>query len=155
MQTKAFDPWLETVHLLIRESSTPQRGGYESKRLNLLRYGDPRRHLSIERSHENAQIFVRERLTEVTIVVDWSDSTACNYVCQIWRIGRASSRGQCAVSGAVILRGQPVYRPIPIRPSPSNGDAMISAYEVEAALERNHDDGFGASCHETGHRTRR
>lgn len=154
MLTKTFDPWLETVYLLTRPTGKVLRHGYEAKRASLLRYGDPRRNVSFERSHENAQVYVRERLTEVTIVVDWSDSTMCNYICQIWRVGRASGRGQCAVSGDAISRGDLVYRPIPLRPLPSNAKAMIRASEVEAALKRNSDDGVGASCHESARRAR-
>ncbi|CAM2157280.1 protein of unknown function [Pararobbsia alpina] len=155
MLTKTFDPWMETVHLLTRESGNYRCSAFERKAPSHARLSDPRRTPAARHSHENAQVFVRERLTDVTIVVDWSDSTVCNYVCQIWRIGRAPERGRCAVSGGAISRGEAIYRPIPLRPSPSNADAMISATEVEAALKRNHDDGLGVDCHQLTRRARR
>lgn len=155
MFTKNFDPWLETVHCLIRDSGGASCGGFDVRLRNTSRFDDPRRGLMLARSHENAQVFVRERLTDVTIVVDWSDSTMCNYVCQIWRTGRASEGGRCALSGRDIRSGEAVYRPIPLRPSPSNANAMICAEEVDEALRHNLDDGLGVACHQSTRRHRR
>lgn len=150
MLTNVFDPWLVTVSQLVEPVAFADSD--RAKRASYKKYGNQRRDSAKSRSHENARVCVRERLTEMTVVVDWSDPTMCRYVCQIWRVVRASSRGRCALSGASIETGEFVYRPIALRPSPSNANAMLSTVQVEEALRRARDDGLGAACHVTARR---
>jgi Domain of unknown function (DUF3331) len=71
------------------------------------------------------------RLSEVTISVSWHDPTSCRYDDQTWRLGIARYDGRCALTGLPIYEGGKVYRPIPLRPAPSNSNAMILAVAVE------------------------
>lgn len=136
MLTQSDDPWLVTINLLAAVTCRSARTRTKQQAALASRSSRARRALMIEPSYANAQVCVRERLTEVTVLVDWSDATSCNYVCQIWRIGRAAGAGACALSGRVIRRGEFIYRPIPLRSAPSNARAMICAREVQQALDR-------------------
>ena len=71
------------------------------------------------------------RLSDVTISVSWHDPTSCRYDDQTWRLGIARYDGRCALTGLPIYEGGKVYRPIPLRPAPSNSNAMILAVAVE------------------------
>jgi hypothetical protein len=135
MLTNHFDPWLRTIQLLrVATHVVPSRERY-SKQVCVCSSCTGRHWTTGCCEHENAQINVIERLTRVTVAVEWSDSTRCNYSEQIWRAGVAARGGACALSGELIRRGEAVYRPNPMRPAPSNANAMILASKIELAFE--------------------
>ncbi|MFM0172076.1 DUF3331 domain-containing protein [Paraburkholderia sediminicola] len=77
---------------------------------------------------------VIERLTETTAVIDWRDSTAGCYTEQVWRVCIARVTGQCALSGAVIKKGDAVYRPRRNRNLRANAAFMILSRELDNAF---------------------
>jgi hypothetical protein len=82
----------------------------------------PSRHIQVE---------VLERLSETTIAVLWQDATRCRYLDQVWFSCRARIKGRCALSGAVIFRNDPVYKPRVRNAFPANAGAMILATVIE------------------------
>jgi hypothetical protein len=73
-----------------------------------------------------------EQLTARTATVDWCESGVCRYAEQTWIRGVAKRNGICALTGAQIRRGDPVYRPRSIVPAPTNALAMIAAEPILA-----------------------
>jgi Domain of unknown function (DUF3331) len=134
MSSKLVDPWLETIQLLeMLGSMQPEQARY-SKRTCAQHDCVPPPRIIEQHASENAHVWVAERLTPVTAAIEWSDATRCNYSGQIWRAGIAARPGSCALSGESIRRGQAIYRPIPLKPAPSNAKAMILASRIEEAL---------------------
>jgi hypothetical protein len=135
MLAKSFHPWLQTIQLLrVAADTSPNRERHAKPTYARCSHVAP--HCVISRNrHENARVFVIERLSPLTAAVQWSDSTRCNYSGQIWRAGVAGRSGDCALSGESIQRGQAIYRPIPLRPAPSNADAMILASKIDLAFK--------------------
>jgi hypothetical protein len=82
-----------------------------------------------ERDHPFPAAVVRviERPRSATAIVYWSDPGTCHYGYQGWRVTTATSDGACALTGAPIHRGDPVYRPSQRDPKPQNASAMILA----------------------------
>lgn len=74
-----------------------------------------------------------ERPRPGVLVVNWSDARRCHYGEQIWRLGKAGTNGLCALSGAPIRKGDPVFKPNR-RPPPLNADAMILQREVPESV---------------------
>jgi hypothetical protein len=134
MSSKLVDPWLEMIQLLeMLGNIQPERACY-SKRMCAQHDCVPLPRIIEPHASENAHVWVAERLTPVTAAIEWSDATRCNYSGQIWRAGIAARPGSCALSGESIRRGQAIYRPIPLKPAPSNAKAMILASRIEEAL---------------------
>jgi hypothetical protein len=77
-----------------------------------------------------AEVHPVERLTPRTVTVDWCEPGACHYTEQTWVAGAANRSGHCAVTGKVIRRGDPIYRPRPTRPPTQNAAAMIAAEQI-------------------------
>jgi hypothetical protein len=75
---------------------------------------------------------VIDRPSPLTVTLDWRDPTRCCYREQLWVLARARVSGRCAMSGAVILPGDEIYRPRPARPAPRNVGAMVLASAVDA-----------------------
>lgn len=75
-------------------------------------------------------IDVMERLSESSVAVLWRDATRGRYGDQVWIVCRARLKGCCALSGAVIRRGDLVYKPRVRNAAPSNAAAMILASVV-------------------------
>ena len=134
MSSKLVDPWLETIQLLGTLGSRQSERGRYSKRTCAHHDYVPQQRIIEHHVNENAHVCVVERLTPLTAAIAWSDATRCNYSGQIWRAGIAARPGSCALSGESIRRGQAIYRPIPIKPAPSNAKAMILASQIEEAL---------------------
>ncbi|POR47711.1 uncharacterized protein DUF3331 [Paraburkholderia eburnea] len=67
------------------------------------------------------------------ISVSWSDSTSGHYTEQLWRLCIARKRGQCALTGSNIQRGDKIYRPFVRGTTPVNADwaVLASAMEIE------------------------
>ncbi|RKE39228.1 uncharacterized protein DUF3331 [Paraburkholderia sp. BL23I1N1] len=81
----------------------------------------PSRHVLIE---------VTERLSEASVAVLWRDATRGCYADQVWIFCRARVKGRCGLSGAVIRRGDFVYKPRVRSAAPANAAAMILASVV-------------------------
>lgn len=78
----------------------------------------------------HTRIDVMERLSESSVAVLWRDATRGRYGDQVWIVCRARTKGRCALSGAVIRRGDLVYKPRVRSAAPSNAAAMILASVV-------------------------
>ena len=78
----------------------------------------------------HTQIDVMERLSESSVAVLWRDATRGRYGDQVWIVCRARIKGRCALSGAIIRRGDLVYKPRVRSAAPSNAAAMILASVV-------------------------
>ncbi|WP_413194785.1 DUF3331 domain-containing protein [Pararobbsia alpina] len=78
-----------------------------------------------------ATVIVHGRASPITITVSWADATACRYLEQTWREGVARRPGACALSNEPVRIGDPVYRPIPVAPRPSNHSSMILSSVVD------------------------
>ncbi|MFT4503188.1 DUF3331 domain-containing protein [Caballeronia sp. 15711] len=78
-------------------------------------------------------VTILEHMANSRVCLSWHDPTLCNYEEQVWAPALARRTGRCALSGAHIGRGDPVYRPqIRGGRTPANSDAMILA----SALKR-------------------
>lgn len=84
-----------------------------------------------ERGNDNVKIEVLDRLTTVSAVLSWRDSTGGSYGYQLWQKGVARRSGMCAISGSAIRRGDRIYRPGTIGRLPSNAAAMILAIYID------------------------
>lgn len=72
-----------------------------------------------------------ERLSPISLLVSWSDSTQCCYRDQTWDAVSARKNGYCALTGNVIRRGDAVFKPrCRGRNRPVNCEEMILAREV-------------------------
>jgi hypothetical protein len=69
-------------------------------------------------------------------MIEWGDPTSGRLGHQLWRLGKATRQERCAVSGSVVLKGQPIYRPQQGHDRPRNGEAIISASIVLMLLSR-------------------
>ncbi|MFM0055931.1 DUF3331 domain-containing protein [Paraburkholderia phytofirmans] len=72
-----------------------------------------------------------ERDSPTSATIAWSDSTSCFYGAQLWRRCAAKKGGVCSLSGQTIARGDAVYRPRRVQPTPRNVEAMILAAVLE------------------------
>jgi len=71
-----------------------------------------------------------ERLTSRTVAITWHEPGVCHYVEQTWIEGVSRVSGKCAMTGKVLRRGDPVYRPRPTNPPLHNAAAMIAAEQI-------------------------
>jgi hypothetical protein len=79
---------------------------------------------------------VVDQPTHDTVTIEWGDSTSGRYGHQLWRLGKATREGYCALSGNLVIKGQSIYRPRQGRDRPRNGRAIISASIVFALLSQ-------------------
>lgn len=127
------DPWSRTVRLL-GWVSAPSEDRADLSLRAMLPGSVLRRPSSLHKPFKPlAEVTIVERLSEITAAVTWHDPTLCNYESQIWRVGLARVAGQCALSGARIIAGESIYRPIG---QPANAGAMIRTAVIDRALER-------------------
>jgi Domain of unknown function (DUF3331) len=78
-----------------------------------------------------SRLEIVERLSRETLSIYWSDARTGLYADQLWRLGRARVRSFCALTGAPIHVGDPIYRPKSRgASSPANRDSMILAEMV-------------------------
>lgn len=82
----------------------------------------------------NATIEILDRLTPVTAILSWRDSTGCCYGYQSWYRCLAKRAGRCALTGTPIRRGDVVFRPTMKGARPANAFAMILAVYIESPL---------------------
>jgi len=75
-----------------------------------------------------------ERVGERLLTVSWSDPTSCCYPDQPWVVAIARRDGVCALSGAPISYGDPIFRPRAAKLMPTNSQAMMLASAVNAAM---------------------
>ena len=74
--------------------------------------------------------------TTCTILVSWSDSTLGRYEDQTWRAGFARTAGICGLTGALVRRGDAVFRPLQRGAvAPTNSLDMILADTLPGAKE--------------------
>ncbi|WP_310035764.1 DUF3331 domain-containing protein [Paraburkholderia graminis] len=78
----------------------------------------------------HARVEVLERLTERTVLINWSDATRCRYVDQVWILCKARKLGRCALTGRSIRRGDAVYKPRRRSVPQLNTEAMIWATAI-------------------------
>jgi hypothetical protein len=137
---RSADPWLQTVRLLTATHNraagpAPQRKAVHPFLERLTRAWERERPRATPRSASQqsprpfpeAVVRVIERPSSATAIVYWSDAATCHYGYQGWRVTTATSDGACALTGAPIHRGDPVYRPSQRDPKPQNAAAMILA----------------------------
>ena len=65
-----------------------------------------------------------EQSSPSTVVLVWND-TECRYGYQTWKLSSARKSGICALSGACIIRGDLVYKPLAHPLPPLNAHLMI------------------------------
>jgi hypothetical protein len=75
-----------------------------------------------------------ERVGERLLTVSWSDPTSCCYPDQPWVVAIARRDGICALSGAPVSYGDPIFRPRAAKLMPTNAQAMMLASAVNAAM---------------------
>ncbi|WP_353049289.1 DUF3331 domain-containing protein [Paraburkholderia strydomiana] len=68
-----------------------------------------------------------EAVTATTALVEWCERGVCYYAERGWVRSAAKRDGICALSGAPIRRGDPVFRPRAGTSPPDNVRAMIIA----------------------------
>lgn len=122
------DPWTRTIDLL---------SVAEGSQFAVVEPADcGRRHTLTEKFAPKWRPFVRvvDRPSPLTVALDWRDSTTCCYREQLWVAGRARVSGRCAMSGALIVPGDEIFRPRPARPTPRNVSAMVLAAAVDAYM---------------------
>jgi hypothetical protein len=82
-------------------------------------------------------VHVIERTSANSAIVSWSDARFGRMGAQTWMAGKARVSGRCALTGAVIKRGDRVYQPRKTRPAAINAGTMIVAtYVHEVPLGR-------------------
>ncbi|SAK99229.1 hypothetical protein AWB77_05950 [Caballeronia fortuita] len=93
-----------------------------------MRCFDAARAESVKLAH--VWITLRDRPTERTAIVSWSDSQSGCLGEQIWSLGRARAEDFCAISGERIRRGDLVFRPRKTTPPAINEHSVIAAHHV-------------------------
>jgi hypothetical protein len=128
------DPWSQTLRLLdmlsagIHGEHPPASGhkptevaaepAYAHRMAQSRRWRCPQ-------AEAGVAVAVLERLTSTSVVLRWC-SPSCHYGAQVWTCSVARTGGICAVTGQLIQRGEPVYRPQGRRHMPPvNAGAMI------------------------------
>ncbi|GAB5096188.1 MULTISPECIES: DUF3331 domain-containing protein [unclassified Caballeronia] len=123
-----MDPWSRTLALLDSRSSRRSQSGETHGLMPRAFTREPSNALARAAGAESVNIRVLERLSESTLALSWHDPTSFNYSEQVWALCTARKGGTCVLSGQVIRRGQPVYRPRRVGSSvPLNSGAMILA----------------------------
>ncbi|MEI6001645.1 DUF3331 domain-containing protein [Paraburkholderia bengalensis] len=129
------DAWAQTLSLLGRISSTQTNGttlkvsAKEADR-NLRRR--KRRRRSDCGRPLSAFVSVLERCSPTLVLLSWCDATAGRYGDQRWRLRVAHGKAVCALSGAMIERGDLVYRPCTRgQECPMNADHSILAEALD------------------------
>jgi hypothetical protein len=80
---------------------------------------------------QNASVRVLEHSTPLRAFISWRDSTSCCYGYQLWRQTTSRRAGVCALSGAVIHRGDEIFQPFTRDVRPGNATAMILAVYID------------------------
>jgi hypothetical protein len=82
--------------------------------------------------HEGSMVSVHviERTSANSAIVSWSDARFGRMGAQTWMAGKARAAGRCALTGAIIKRGDRVYQPRKTRPAAINAGTMIVATYV-------------------------
>ncbi|WP_213768009.1 DUF3331 domain-containing protein [Caballeronia sp. dw_19] len=135
---RSADPWLQTVRSLTATHNraaapAPQQKAAHPFLERLTRAWERDHPRVVSASPESPRPFpeavvrVIERPSSATAIVYWSDAATCHYGYQGWRVTTATSDGACALTGALIHRGDSVYRPSQRDPKPQNASAMILA----------------------------
>jgi hypothetical protein len=75
-----------------------------------------------------------ENYSNTVIGVYWSDPQSGRYGEQKWKLGKASGRAVCALSGEQVRRGDEVFRPSMRGQSPANADWVILASALRARI---------------------
>ena len=79
-----------------------------------------------------ARIRIIEFLSHTMVSLCWSDPCSGHMGEQVWHCGVARKRSHCALTGALIKRGDRVYRPrLRGKTVPCNWDRMIHATAIE------------------------
>jgi hypothetical protein len=126
--SKATNPWIQTIEVLRTVS-----GASGTRSMRPVTKAKAALDPTFPRS-KNCVIRVTDRTSPSTVTVEWCDATVAHYGAQLWRLGSARVAGSCAVCGAVISRGEAVYRPYIGRLPPQNRNAMILASTVDKML---------------------
>jgi Domain of unknown function (DUF3331) len=93
---------------------------------------------STARDSRTVMITVLEKLANSLVALSWHDPTRCNYEEQVWCPSLARRSGQCALSGMLIKKGDPVYRPRARGGiAPLNAAAMILTTSIKNAVKFN------------------
>jgi Domain of unknown function (DUF3331) len=120
------DAWSQTLNLL--SSSVSASGHARAQRV--LRCGGAK----VPTASCTGTARLVERVGERLLTVSWSNPTSCCYPDQPWVIAIARRDGVCALSGAVISYGDPIFRPRAAKLMPTNSQAMMLASAVNAAM---------------------
>lgn len=101
--------------------------GYRSESEGEAYLKPPAKRIASHAPSRHIQVELIERLSQTSVAVLWQDATRCRYVDQVWISCRARHKGHCALSGVVIRRNDPIYKPRVRSAIPANADAMILA----------------------------
>jgi hypothetical protein len=132
MLASHMNPWTQTVRLLSCGSQLADISEQKSFRARRCASFGHDGALSTEPSLHRV-ISLLERTSSSTITIAWRDSTSCSYGAQIWMVAKAKVSGVCAMSGALIKRGDRIFHPRHSKPAPINATAMILASAIDAA----------------------
>jgi hypothetical protein len=131
--------WEQTLDLLARTSSKNTNGGdCDESEVRLDNYIPPqrRRARGVDcRAPLSAFVSILERCSPTMVSICWCDATSGRYGDQLWRLRVARSKAICALSGAIIRRGDLEYRPSVRGQCPANASHSILAEALEK-LER-------------------
>ncbi|WP_133647768.1 DUF3331 domain-containing protein [Paraburkholderia flava] len=131
---KRVDPWLQIMDCL-RERESGSMGVHHRNQA-IYDSRAPRSRASWHAMANASSITHIEWVTPGTILISWSDSTLGRYHDQLWRAGFAHSSGVCGLTGAVVRRGDPVFRPVGrLRDKPVNVFDVILAVGVGRECE--------------------
>lgn len=86
-------------------------------------------------ARKQLSITIVERLSPHTALLSWSDPRLGCMAEQTWTFGRARQEDVCALSGELIKRGDPVYRPRKTTPPALNARCVIAAHHVVDAMQ--------------------
>lgn len=88
---------------------------------------------TVQKGRDRIAVQVVERQNDHSMLVSWSDATRGHFADQRWVSSKSRRGGLCVLTGNVIRKGDPVYRPQRRRKSRTpSGSVMVLA----AALER-------------------
>jgi Domain of unknown function (DUF3331) len=128
------DPWSRTLAGILHFSDPAGDRPYRHIRASYR----PVQGAPTVRDSPTVTIAVLEKLANSLVALSWHDPTRCNYEEQIWFPSLARRSGQCALSGVLIKKGDPVYRPrarggvVPL-----NAAAMILNTAIKNAMKFN------------------
>ncbi|RFU49202.1 DUF3331 domain-containing protein [Paraburkholderia sp. DHOC27] len=131
METQS-NVWEQTVKVLARVSSTDKCCDAPDVLRDDSILHDKWRKRAVECGiPPSAYVSILERTSRSVVWICWCDATTGRYGEQCWKLRSSRSRSVCALSGATIHRGDPIYKPYARGRSPGNVCHVILAEALE------------------------